>query len=109
MTTEKILGGQWFRLKVFLTSGEVEDETVVAYEFYWLDSTGGCQIIGVLPERRKAPERITHEYILNWGKKFFPKDLVSKNIFFLRVTIDDRTGQVFRPVPLSVIRKEIPE
>ncbi len=79
---------------------------MVAYEFYWLESTGGSQIVGVLPERRRDPERISHECILNWGRKFFPKGLVAKNIFFLRVTVDDRTGRVFRPIPLSVIRKE---
>lgn len=82
---------------------------MVAYEFCWLDSTGGYQIIGVLPERRKDPERITQEYIMNWGKKFFPKDSAINEIFFIPVTIDDRTGQIFRPVPFSVILKEIPE
>jgi len=46
---------------------------MVAYEFYWLDSTGGYQIIGVLPERRKDPKRLTRESIMNWGKNSFPK------------------------------------
>ena len=40
---------------------------MVAYEFYWLDPKGGFQIIGVLPERRKNPERITQQSIMNWG------------------------------------------
>jgi hypothetical protein len=48
---------------------------MVAYEFYWLDSKGGCQIIGVLPERRRHPERLTKESITNWGGKFFSKNL----------------------------------
>ncbi len=82
---------------------------MIAYEFYWLDATGGYQIIGVLPERRKDPERITQECIMNWGKKFFSKDLATKDIFFIRITIDDHTGQIFRPIPFSVIRKEIPD
>jgi len=82
---------------------------MVAYEFYWIDSSGGYQIIGVLPERRKDPERITQECILNWGKKLFPKNLATKEIFFIRVTIDDRTGQVLRPIPFAVIRKEMSE
>jgi hypothetical protein len=82
---------------------------MVAYEFYWLDSTGGHQIIGVLPERRKNPERLTQESIMSWGKKFFPKDSMIKDIFFIRITIDDLTGQIFRPVPFSITWKEISE
>lgn len=82
---------------------------MVAYEFYWFDSTGGYQIIGVLPERRKDPKRLTQESIMNWGKKFFSKDSKTKDIFFIRVTIDDHTGQIFRPVPFSITRKEISE
>ena len=82
---------------------------MVAYEFYWLDSTGGYQIVGVLPERRKDPKRSTQESIMNWGKKFFSKDSKTKDIFFIRVTIDDHTGQIFRPVSFSIPRKEILE
>jgi len=32
---------------------------IVVYELYCLDPAGGYQIIEVLPERRKNPERIT--------------------------------------------------
>jgi len=83
--------------------------TVVAYEFYWLDSTGQYQVIGVLPERRKDPERVTQESIMNWGIIFFAKDSMIKYIFSIRVTIDDHTGRISRPIPFSVIRKEIPK
>jgi len=34
---------------------------VIAYEFYWLDSIKGYQLIGALPERRKNPSRITND------------------------------------------------
>jgi hypothetical protein len=61
---------------------------MVAYEFYWLDPKGGYQIIGVLPERRKNPMRITKESVMNWGKMLLDNDADSKNIFFRRVTID---------------------
>jgi hypothetical protein len=43
------------------------------YEFYWLDPKGGYQIIGVLPERRKNPARVTHESIMRWGENIFVK------------------------------------
>ncbi len=40
---------------------------MVAYEFYLRDGTGKEYLIGILPERRGRPERITNDSILNWG------------------------------------------
>ena len=78
---------------------------MVAYEIYWLDPTGGYQIIGVLPERRKNPERITQESIMNWGGKIFGKDLNTEDTFFIQVKIDEKTVRMFRPIPFSIIYK----
>ena len=39
-----------------------------AYEFYWEDKEEKEHFLGMLPERRKNPERITEESILNWGR-----------------------------------------
>ena len=61
---------------------------MVAYEFYWLDPKGGYQIIGVLPERRKNPMRITKESVMNWGKMLLGNDVDSKSLFFKRVTME---------------------
>lgn len=47
---------------------------MVAHEFYWLNPTGGYRIIGVLPERRKNPARITQQSIINWWKKCLVKN-----------------------------------
>jgi hypothetical protein len=80
---------------------------MVAYEFYWLEETGGYQIIGVLPERRKNPERITQKSILNWGEKIFGKDVDAKDIFFFQVVIDEKNVRVFRPIPFTITLKEI--
>ena len=79
---------------------------MVAYEFYQLDLTGGYQIIGILPERRKKPERVTRESVMNWGEKIFGKDL-AEDIFFIRVTIDENTVRVFRPIPFSITQENI--
>jgi hypothetical protein len=46
---------------------------MVAYEFYCRDSIKGYQIIGVLPERRKNPSRITQESVMNWGGNILEK------------------------------------
>jgi hypothetical protein len=80
---------------------------MVAYEFYWLDPTGGYQIIGVLPERRKNSARITQQSIMNWGEKIFGKELDTKDIFFIQVTIDEKTVRIFRPIPFTITQKEI--
>jgi hypothetical protein len=75
---------------------------MVAYEFYWLDPIKGYQLIGVLPERRKNPERITQASIIIWGEKFFGKKLGLKDIFFIEVTIDENSGRIFRPTPFLI-------
>jgi len=80
---------------------------MVAYEFYWLDSKGGCEIIGVLPERRKNPERLTRESITHWGEKLFSNHLNVKDIFFIQITIDDKTGRISRPIPPSIPPNDI--
>jgi len=61
---------------------------MVGYEFYWHDPIKGYQLIGVLPERRKNPKRITKESVLNWGKKYFGGNLNLNEMFFLEVEIN---------------------
>ena len=41
---------------------------MTAYEFYWEDKEGREHFLGILPERRKDPERITQASILNWAR-----------------------------------------
>jgi len=60
---------------------------MVAYEFYWLDETEDPNLIGILPERRKNPERITQESILNWGRKVMGESPKIKDMFFTQVEI----------------------
>jgi hypothetical protein len=68
---------------------------VVGYELYWHDPIKGYQLIGVLPERRKNPNTITKESVLNWGKKYFGKNLNPNDIFFHEVEIN---GKAIRPL-----------
>jgi hypothetical protein len=78
---------------------------MVAYEYYWLDPKGGYQIIGILPERRRNSTRITQESIRRRGENIFGKELDTKDIFFIQVTIDENTVRIFRPIPLSITQK----
>jgi len=64
---------------------------VVGYELYWHDPIKGYQLIGVLPERRKNPNRITKESVMNWGKKYFGYNLNLNDIFFIEVEINEES------------------
>ncbi len=67
---------------------------MVAYELYWVDPKKGYQMIGVLPERRKNPMRITKASVINWGKMLLGDDVDSKNIFFKQVTIETLADRI---------------
>ena len=58
---------------------------MVAYEFYWRDETERVHFIGILPERRKKTERITQEYILNWGMKVIGDGSGVDSVYFVQV------------------------
>lgn len=62
---------------------------MLAYELYSFDEKNGVEFIGVLPERRKDPKRITKESVLNWGRMILGNDADGKKIFFKRVTLKD--------------------
>ena len=60
---------------------------MVAYEFYLRDEKGSDNLIGMLPERRKNPERITQESIINWGRTLIGNNREVKDISFIQVEI----------------------
>jgi hypothetical protein len=78
---------------------------MVAYEFYWLDPKGGFHIMGVLHERRNDSARVTKESIIKWGKTIFSKYFDPKDIFFILVTMDEKTVGIFQPVPAFITQK----
>ncbi len=61
---------------------------IVGYELYLYDPIKGYQLVGVLPERRRSPERITKQSVLNWAEKYFGTDLNLKEMFFLEANIN---------------------
>ena len=68
---------------------------MVTYEFYLNDSEGDKSLIGILPERRKDPKRITKESVLKWGRMVLGDGVDNKDIIIKQVTIDDVTQQIF--------------
>jgi hypothetical protein len=67
---------------------------MLAYEFYHHDYENQHQLIGILPERRNDPQRITPESIMNWAKKLLGSDWDMGRIDFVEVTIDKMTGEM---------------
>ena len=67
-----------------------------AYEFYQRDTIKGYQPIGVLPERRKNPARITQESIINLARELIGDNADANNIFFVKITKDENTGEILR-------------
>jgi hypothetical protein len=68
---------------------------MVAYELFSYDKKNGYEFIGILPERRKDPKRITKESVVNWGKMVLGNRSEGKKILFNRVAMEDVTGRTF--------------
>ena len=67
---------------------------MLVYKLYTINKTKGYELIGVLPERRKNPTRITNDSVMNWGKMLLGDDEDNKNIFFKPVRIDGLSGRI---------------
>jgi len=62
---------------------------MLVYQFYWRDEIGRDLFIGTLKERRKDPERITQESILNWGRKVIGNNTEVGDVYFYISEIDE--------------------
>ena len=67
---------------------------MVAYAFYLIDEIDKAHFLRVLSERRQNPDRITKESVLNFGRTIAGIDADVNKIFFLRVTVDESTGEI---------------
>jgi hypothetical protein len=63
---------------------------MIVYKFYLRDAIKGDILLSVLPERRKNPQRITYESIINWGRKYFNMNAKNKDIFFITTVLEER-------------------
>jgi len=62
---------------------------MLVYELYTFNKKKGYELIGVLPERRKNPTRITKESVIRWGKTLLGNDVDGKEIFFKPIAIEN--------------------
>ena len=60
---------------------------MAVYEFYWNDEAGKEHFIGILPERRKNPERITKDSILNWARNILGDNSGIGDLYFVQVVM----------------------
>ena len=79
---------------------------MLAYELYTFNKNKGYEFIGILPERRKNPMRITKDSVMNWGISLLGSNVDSKNIFFKRVAIDSLSGRILWIDLLSIITEQ---
>jgi len=80
---------------------------MIAYTFYWIDERERVHFIGLLPERRRRPERITKESVMNFGTTILGDNVDRNNIFFIRVTIDEGTGEIIWPKPYVEFKEAV--
>ena len=62
---------------------------MIVYKFYLRDAIKGDIFLGALPERRKNPQRITKESVINWGRKYFGKNTKDVDIFFIKTVLEE--------------------
>ena len=62
---------------------------MLVYELYIFNKTKGYELIGILPERRKNPARITKNSVMNWVKLLSGDDVDRRDIFFKPVRLED--------------------
>jgi len=60
---------------------------MVAYQFYLIDDQDEFHLLGVLPERRKNPSRITQESIKRWGRLIVGDSVGVSNLYFIQIDI----------------------
>ena len=61
---------------------------MLAYQFYLRDAIKGYELVGILPEIRRNPVRITDESIISWGRKYFGRNVSVEDIFFVKVNLE---------------------
>ena len=79
---------------------------MTAYEFYWRDEKDSAHLIGILAERRRNPERVSLGSVMNWLKKVLGDEVVINNVFFVQVTIDQKTGEISESNPIFRSKRE---
>jgi hypothetical protein len=60
---------------------------MIAYEFYYSDGEGKFHLIGILPERRQSPRRITQGSVMDWGRELIGNNSRINQLYFIQVEV----------------------
>jgi hypothetical protein len=60
---------------------------MITYRFYYSDGEGKFHLVGILPERRQSPRRITQESIMNWGRMLIGDNSEVNGLYFIQVEV----------------------
>jgi len=63
------------------------EKNMVAYEFYWNDKQGKEHLIGILPERRRDPKRISQKSVMRWASRVLGGATNTKDVYFVQVEV----------------------
>jgi len=58
---------------------------MLAYQFYCMGENGKDDLIAILPERRRTPERISDRSILNWATEVIGNGCNGQSIYFVEI------------------------
>ncbi len=72
-----------------------------AYEFYSSHNSGELHLLGILPERRTDPARITNESIINWARSLLGEESGINKIYYSPIEVKPNENGMFYPTPLS--------
>ena len=75
---------------------------MLSYELFCVDEIGKAHLIGIIPERRKATERITKESVIQRVGMLLGDSIFLNYFFVTQVTIDEDTGRIARVTPLFI-------
>ena len=73
-----------------------------SYELFCVDEIGKTHLIGIIPERRKATERITKESVMERLGMLLGESVTLNYFFVTQVNIDEDTGRITRVTPLFI-------
>jgi hypothetical protein len=83
-------------------------KVMIAYEFYCRDKSKGNQLIGILPERRKDPDRINPISIMNWGAIVFGGSIDIDNIIYIPVILEKTPNGKYYTLPEGKVSHPYP-
>ncbi len=79
---------------------------MIAYEFYYRDPEKGDRLIGILPERRKDPARITPDSIMHWVETIFGRNINDDEVYYIKVKIDEDSEDILESNKYSFPQKQ---